>query len=504
MRGDAGVAVTLRSVDAISLESVRLLPPTVTLLKLRADLAGDMDAAQLRRHCNCRLLYSLRSKQSGGASDAPAGERHRRLLAAAKEFDLIELEAERDLEPRLLDAIAPERRLVSWRGRAAGAPALARTLAKMTDVRAALYLIVTNASHFADTIAPLHCLNALHRRDVVAYDATPAGFWTRVIAPRFGAPLIFLNDGDEAGDLSSVATTIEDYDLSALAPVQTLFGIVGRSVMRSLSPRLHNARYREDGRAALFVPLPAVEFSDVRDAVAAAKDLAQLGLNLRGLTVTAPFKEDALTFAKRRSRAAVSAGAANLLVLRKGVWHADTTDPEGVLDALAHRQIPLRAVAAAVIGCGGAGRAVADALSQAGARVTLINRSMTAGRRAAQRLGLPFVPLSQFRPAHYRLVVNATPVGSDGVSSVVDVSALDAAAVVVDLTYGREVTPLVAAARARGLTIVDGLEVLSHQVRHQYDRMAHAESGEPGPDARRQARESHAYGGRALLSTGYP
>jgi 3-dehydroquinate dehydratase / shikimate dehydrogenase len=143
-----------------------------------------------------------------------------------------------------------------------------------------------------------------------------------------------------------------------------------------------------------------------------------------------------------------------------------------VLDALASRRLPVRGVAAAVIGCGGAGRAIAAALSEAGARVTLANRSTRNGRAAARRLGLPFVPLARLRPASHTLLVNATPIGTDGMSTLIDPKALDAAAVVVDLVYGRGATPLVAGARARGLTVVDGLEVLNHQVRHQYARMA--------------------------------
>jgi 3-dehydroquinate dehydratase/shikimate dehydrogenase len=127
---------------------------------------------------------------------------------------------------------------------------------------------------------------------------------------------------------------------------------------------------------------------------------------------------------------------------------------------------------AAVIGCGGAGRAIAVALREAGALVTLINRTTHVGRSTARRLGLRFVPLARLRPANYALVVNATPVGTDGVSTLVDPQALNATAVVVDLSYGGRVTPLVAGARARGLTVIDGLEVLDHQVRHQYARMA--------------------------------
>lgn len=507
MSGQAGLLAALSSADPAAMVSLRALPPAVSTIMLRADVAGDVDPAEIRRHCASQLLYSLRSNGQGGASSEPDSARHCRLLAAARRFDLVELEAERDLVPQLLAQIEPARRVVSWRGAGVDASALARLFATMASVRAALYLLAPRARGFVETIAPLHFLSRLGRRDVAAYDAGPMGFWTRLIAPRLGAPLVFVEDDEKIAGLSSIAAMIDDYGLPALPPVRSLYGIVGRSVMRSRSPRLHNARYRADGRAAIFLPFPTPDFVDVREGMTAVKELAQIGLCLRGLTVTAPFKEAALALADGHSAPAATAGAANLLVRRNGAWRADTTDPQGVLDALACRRTPLHAMAVAVLGCGGAGRAVAAGLSKAGAHVTLVNRSVAAGRRAAGRLGLPFLPLAQLRPADYALVVNATPVGADGMSALIDASALHATAVVVDLAYGCDVTPLVAAARARGLTTVDGLEILSHQVQHQYLRMAEAEDVSilpriptRGPN-RRRARGSRVYDGSGVLSS---
>jgi 3-dehydroquinate dehydratase/shikimate dehydrogenase len=437
-------------------------------------LAGDIDPARIRQDSACQLLYSLRSKGQGGTSNDCDSVRHDRLLAAAQRFDFIELESERDLVPQLLSAIEPQRRLVSWYGAEADTASLVRQFATMVGVRAALYLLVPRARRLAETTAPVHFLSTLGRRDVLAYDSGPAGFWTRLIAPRLGAPLVFGEADEEAAgpDHPSIAALIGDYGVPVLPRVRTLYGIVGGDVLRSGSPRLHNAKYRADERSAIFLPFPTTEFAGVREGVKAIEELAQCGLSLRGLTVTAPFKEAALALADSRSIPSVTAGAANLLVRCNGTWRADTTDPQGVLDALASRRLPMCGVAAAVIGCGGAGRAIAAALSEAGARVTLANRSTRNGLAAARRLGLPFVPLARLRSASYALLVNATPIGTDGMSALIDFKELDAAAVVVDLGYGRGVTPLVAGARARGLIVVDGLEVLNHQVRHQYDRMA--------------------------------
>ena len=94
--------------------------------------------------------------------------------------------------------------------------------------------------------------------------------------------------------------------------------------------------------------------------------------------MTAPDKLIAIAVAGATSPVSERIGSANTLVRRQGVWEADSTDPEGVLGPLRRREIVVRGRRAAVLGAGGAGRVAAWALSEAGAEVTLFNRS--AGR----------------------------------------------------------------------------------------------------------------------------
>lgn len=248
-----------------------------------------------------------------------------------------------------------------------------------------------------------------------------------------------------------------------------LFGIVGRGVERSPSPRLHNAAYHVLGLPHLYRAFPAESFDELWRSLA-AEDLTRLG----GLTVVAPLKEAAVELAGPEGSSGIvrRAGAANLLV-RAGetAWKADSTDPQGVLDPLRRRRVALRDRALAVIGCGGSGRAVAAALDGAGARVTMVNRGRERGEEAARRLGLPFVPLADFDARGFAAVVHATPAGRDGRQIPFEVDGLDPGAVVVDLVLAPGPTPLVRAARARGLRVIDGREVLLAQTDHQIRAM---------------------------------
>jgi 3-dehydroquinate dehydratase/shikimate dehydrogenase len=264
---------------------------------------------------------------------------------------------------------------------------------------------------------------------------------------------------------------VDDYGLPQLGPVEEIYGIVGNPVSHSLSPRLHNAAYRATDRPALFTPFQVDSFADFWSGVAMSSGLESLGLSVRGLTVASPYKEAALESAGARSLMVNRAGAANIFVRENGHWRADTTDPEGVVNAILRRGIGLKHKRAAVVGCGGAGRAVAAALHQHGAMVTLVNRGLERGHQAVELLGLPFTPLAGFNTGGFGIVVNATPVGRDGSGLPFDIGDLSDDAIVVDLAYGRDTTPLMEKARRRGLITIDGREVLLIQVAHQYRMM---------------------------------
>ena len=92
----------------------------------------------------------------------------------------------------------------------------------------------------------------------------------------------------------------------------------------------------------------------------------------------------------------------------------------------------------------------------AGSRCHPGNRGLDRGRRAENLLGLPFIPLAEFSADNYSTLVNATPVGRNGDALPFDVNRMQARGIVIDLTYGLEVTPLIARALSVGLHAVEG------------------------------------------------
>jgi 3-dehydroquinate dehydratase / shikimate dehydrogenase len=469
---EATIVATLMTPIKYAAEELRSLPATVKWLQVRADVVGDIDLDWLRKHFDGKLIYTLRSQEEHGGFAGAAWQRQRRLLKAVKDYDLIDLEGERDLLPELLEAIPPDKRLISWHGAATDCLTLKQRLEKFSETEARIYKIVSIGARPGDELAALSFLKLADRPDLVAYTTGKSCFWSRLVGLHFGMPMIFatIESYSDFPWEPTVRQLIEDYNLPQLTPLKEIYGIVGDPVLHSLSPRLHNAAYRALGYPALFVPFSVESFHDFWSRVVENDTLESLGLSLKGLTVASPHKETALNEAAVSSPMVQRAGSTNVFLREKGTWKADSTDPDGVIEGISRRGIGLSGKRVAVVGCGGSGRAIAAALDQDGALVTLVNRGLERGMRAHRLLGLPFLPLSEFTLDGYSLIVNATPVGRNG-DLPFKLRGLDRDAVVVDLVYGSQTTPLIAAAQAQGRTTIDGREILYLQARRQFHLM---------------------------------
>ncbi|MCP4658233.1 MAG: type I 3-dehydroquinate dehydratase [bacterium] len=457
------------------------LPEGVGYLEVRADLVGKIDPDWLREHFPGKLIYTLRSRAEGGKSEGGRQSRRRHLSAAVAAYDLVDLEGRQDLFPELLDEVPPAKRLISWHGPATHLTGLQSRFEELSATEARFYKLIPTAVHADDGIRPLALVKTLGRDDVVAFASGEVGTWTRFLAPHLGSPLIYgsLGETPAASGQPTVARLAEHYGLPRLPRIEQLFGIVGRPVMHSLSPRLHNGAYRELGIAALYVPFHVESFGDFWLDVVEAGSLDVLGIPLRGLSVTAPFKEVALAVSGVSSPRAQHIGAANTLIRDDdGVWEAEITDPEGVVGLLERAGLEIRGRQAAVVGCGGAGKATAFGLHLAGAAVTLVNRGENRGRKAAIELRLPFRPLAQFDPEPFDIIIHATTLGRRDGDLPFRPDRMRPEAAVVDLVYGAEPTPLTRAVRRLGIRCLEGREVLVYQTLRQFRVMTGRELGE--------------------------
>jgi shikimate dehydrogenase len=247
-----------------------------------------------------------------------------------------------------------------------------------------------------------------------------------------------------------------------------LAGVMGWPVAHSLSPRLHSHWLRRYGIDGAYVPL-AVPPESLERALRALPALSFAGVNL-----TLPHKEAATLLVDRLSGAAARIGAVNTVVVEPdGSLSGDNTDGFGFIASLSGSGLGWRAEAgpAVLLGAGGAARAVAVALIEAGVpEVRLLNRTPERAATLARDLGGPIqaVPWPERNAAlnDAALLVNTTSLGMrDQPPLVLALDALPRSAVVTDVVYTPLITALLAVARARGNPVVDGLGMLLHQAR---------------------------------------
>lgn len=242
-----------------------------------------------------------------------------------------------------------------------------------------------------------------------------------------------------------------------------LAGVVGWPVGHSLSPRLHNHWLQAYGLDGAYLPLP-VQADDLAAVLAALPKMGFAGVNL-----TIPHKEHARRLVDHCDDAAQAIGAVNTIVIDgHGALWGRNTDAHGFWAHLQQQsgRADWHGARALVLGAGGAARAVLWALRQAHADVVIANRGHRRARLLAEEFGAETIAWDEAGTALQRtdLLVNTTSLGMAGQPPLVlDLDPLPAAAVVYDIVYNPLKTPLLAAAEARGLTVIDGLGMLIHQ-----------------------------------------
>jgi shikimate dehydrogenase len=249
--------------------------------------------------------------------------------------------------------------------------------------------------------------------------------------------------------------------------------VIGWPVAHSRSPVIHRYWLKLYGLDGAYEQ-EAVRPEEIEDFL---HSLGQWGY--KGANVTLPHKEAALAAADRPDEAATAIGAANTLWLdAKGLLHASNTDAYGFMTHLAAEAPDWNKGSrpVMVLGAGGAARAILHGLLEAGAsKILLANRTGGRAEALAQGFGsrVSVVPWEDRNRAlaGCGLLVNATSLGMTGKPPLdLDLSALPKDATVADIVYSPLETPLLAAAKARGNRIVDGLGTLLHQAAPGFER----------------------------------
>ncbi|GAB3680874.1 shikimate dehydrogenase [Salinarchaeum chitinilyticum] len=250
-----------------------------------------------------------------------------------------------------------------------------------------------------------------------------------------------------------------------------VYGLIGNPVGHSLSPPMHEAGYDALGIDARYVTFEPEDAGEAIDAAAA--------LDLAGLNVTIPFKRAVLDHVEPDATAE-RVGAVNTVDFAGERPTGHNTDVAGVRRSFAHHDVDLEGATAVQIGAGGAGRAIAFALADAGATVHVANRTaLKAHDLAADVPGADGHELDDVPKllADADVLANATSVGMEEDASPVPADALHGDLVVFDAVYSPLETTLLGDADAVGARTIDGGWMLLFQGVAAFERW----TGEDAP-----------------------
>ncbi|MCP4350416.1 MAG: shikimate dehydrogenase [Desulfobacterales bacterium] len=242
----------------------------------------------------------------------------------------------------------------------------------------------------------------------------------------------------------------------------SLFGVFGDPVSHSLSPVMHNSAFADIGYNGVYL---AFRVKDIGPAVSGIK-----ALNIKGVSITIPHKVTVMEHLDELDDMAVKIGAVNTITNRDGILAGHNSDCLGAIAALSEKT-GIRDKDVAIIGAGGAARAIGFGILSKGGRVTIVNRSADKGEKLAKALGSDFCPLSELDKLKCRILINTTPLGMvpDIETTPVQKKKLEKNMVVMDIVYNPLKTQLLKDAEEMGCVVIDGVSMFVYQGAFQFE-----------------------------------
>ncbi len=330
--------------------------------------------------------------------------------------------------------------------------------------------IAAQARTIGDSVRVL--ATARHRRDVVAVPMGEAGLPARVLALRAGSAVAYAAaDQATAPGQLSVGEMRGMYRAEKLDRRTRVYGVIGNPIAHSLSPLMDNSGFAARHVNAVLLPFLV---DDLKDFLAACP-----ALGVKGFAVTIPHKLAIVRHLDGCDPLAARIGAVNTVVVRgNGKLYGYNTDYVGVLRALASR-VELKGSRVLLLGAGGAARAAAFALVEAGAIVCICARREPQAAALARDAGCESIPRIKLKSEFFDAVVNSTPLGLRPNDALPLRAEELNCRVVMDMIYRPMRTKLLQMAERCGIATVSGAEMFIAQGIAQWEIWM----GERAPEA---------------------
>ncbi len=502
------VPLTQPDPAAMRLAMAQAVAASADAVEVRLDFLADPHPSDdtlraLLADAPCPVLLTCRCQAEGGQFAGAEADRIALLARAARfggDWLDIELAALDHAGPLLAVARTPSPRTGAPRELIVSAhdfqrrPDLAAILARMEAGPGTVNKIAFAAAGPEDA---WHAFDALRasQKPAIVLAMGEAGLPSRILAGKFGAFATFASlaaGAESAPGQPTIDQLRRLYRWADIGPDTRVYGVIGCPVGHSMSPAIHNAAFAAVGLDAVYVPLriePGAEpFNRFLDAV-----LARPASHLAGLSVTIPHKENALARVGPDHVDALSRaiGAVNTIRLTgepDRPLEGFNTDYAAAIDALVEAMDTTREDLAgqrvAVLGAGGAARALVAALSHYRARTAIYNRTPERAEQLAAEFSTPAGPvtahaLNALAEADAEIVINTTSVGMHphtAACPLPETFDLRLGQTVFDMVYNPIETVLLTRARAAGARTVSGVEMFVNQAVRQFELWTHRQA----------------------------
>lgn len=452
-----------------ALEDIKRARSLADLIEIRIDLIENFQLKKLLEATGPEVIVTYRPIREGGKCTLPDLDRlkvlEEALVLGAKFID-IEWDAIQNLKN------ADQSKVIVSRHFFNEFPInLTEIIANLDKHPVAITKVAVKIEELAQNAILFSALKN-KKKPLILIGMGEEGLISRITTRIFGGFLTFasLTSGKESAPGQIAAEELRNrFRFKKTGQNTKLFGVVGNPVSHSLSPDIHNAGFEIINFDGLYLPLK------VGDSDSFMKNLAPF---FEGLSVTIPHKEKMLSKVLNPSEILRKIGALNTLSkLPHNQWEGMNTDIDAaiksIIEVLPSRTLKDQTVL--VVGAGGASRAIAIGAMQAGAKVTITNRTVIKGKKMADELEIPFISLEDvllFETLPYQVIMNTTSVG---MVPHIEESPLPGIQflpnqVVFDAIYNPHKTKLIQNAEKDGAFCITGREMFVKQGGLQFER----------------------------------
>ena len=453
------VCVTVTADTTAELRRKRDEVSNADLVELRLDTVSDPNAAGALAGRKLPAIVTCRPPWEGGRFKGSEEERKQILRdALARGAEYVDVEWKAGFTDLL--ASTAGRRVVLSSHDFDGVPDdLTGRAQAMRATGAEVVKIAVRISRLADCLPLLDLGAQIARQGTVLVGMGECGLATRILARKFGSLWTYAGDQRDIGQLTP-SELVDTYRFRALTETTDIYGLAGSPISHSVSPAMHNAVFAAMRLDAVYLPFPATD----------ADDFVTFGraIGLKGASVTIPFKVSLFDRMDEVYAVARRIGAINTIRAIDGRWVGGNTDAAAFLSPLRDR-VELNGARVAVLGAGGAARAVAVALNSSNTQVTVYARDVAKAQEVAMTASAGSGTLPPPRGS-WDLLVNCTPVGMYPKTTETPIdAALLTGRCVYDLVYNPTTTRLMREAAKAGLQTIGGLEMLVAQAHEQFE-----------------------------------